>query len=299
MELRDLEYFAVVAEYGNVRRASEALDLSPPALSKSLRRLEQSMRAKLVERTPKGVDLTPVGLALLTHVQRLRLTLQDVHREAEDLSLGRAGHVRIGVGATTVEDLPGSCAALLQQAPGLTAQITVGDNDEMLPALRHGDLDLIFNVLPDAPYPGCLQERLFDDLFVVCAAADHPLARRRRIPLAELAREDWTLSVPSVMNVQHIRRVFEANGLPMPRIAVEARPLRLRLQLCASTRLLSFVVRRALRLVAPGLRLKELAVDELKWRRPVGVIYRSESYLSPVAQQLIRLLRTLKSDAGR
>ena len=294
MELRDIEYFAVVAEHRNVRRAAEALDLSPPALSKSLRRLEQAMRAKLVERTPKGVDLTPVGTALLAQVRRLRLMLQDIHREAEDLSQGRAGHLRIGVGATTVEDMPQACAVLLQQAPGLSAQIIVGDNDEMVPALDKGELDLLFNVLPDAPYPGCVQEHLFDDVFVVCASADHRLARRRRVPLVELAHEQWTLSAPAVLNVQHVHRVFRANGLPPPRVAIEARPLRLRLQICASTQLLSFNARRALRL-ARGLHLKELAVEELRWPRAVGVIYRNESYLPPAARQLIRLLRTLRS----
>jgi len=61
MELRDIEYFAVVAEHGNLRRAAESLGLSQPALSKSLRRLEKSMAAKLVKRTPKGVELTAVG----------------------------------------------------------------------------------------------------------------------------------------------------------------------------------------------------------------------------------------------
>src|SRR6185503_12562628 len=139
MELRDIEYFAVVAEHGNVRRASEALGLSPPALSKSLRRLEQSMQAKLVQRTPKGVALTPVGTALLAQVDRLRMTVRDIKREAEDLSRGRAGHIRIGVGATTVEDLPEGYVALLTQAPKLTAQITVADNDVMVPALRRGE----------------------------------------------------------------------------------------------------------------------------------------------------------------
>src|SRR4026208_761990 len=132
MELRDIEYFAVVAEHGNVRRASEALGLSPPALSKSLRRLEQAMQARLVERTPKGVALTPVGAALLAQVRRIRVTLSDVRREAEDLSQGRAGHLRIGVGATTVEDLPAACAALLKEAPDVTAQIIVADNDVMV-----------------------------------------------------------------------------------------------------------------------------------------------------------------------
>ena len=169
-------------------------------------------------------------------------------------------------------------------------QITVADNDVMIPALATGELDLIFNVIPDSPYAGCVHERLFDDVFVVCASADHPLAKRRRLTLAEVASEQWTLSVPSVLNVQHLHRLFQASGLPPPRVAVEARPLRLRLQICASTRLLSFNARRSLQLVAPRFRLKELPVEELNWRRAVGVIYRSESYLSPAARRVIRLL---------
>ena len=54
MELRDIEYFAVIAEHGHLGRAADALGLSQPALSKSLRRLEQALQVKLVKRTPKG-----------------------------------------------------------------------------------------------------------------------------------------------------------------------------------------------------------------------------------------------------
>lgn len=295
MELRDIEYFAVVAEHRNVRRAAEALGLSPPALSKSLRRLEQSMQAKLVERTPKGVALTPVGAALLAQVGRLRVTLHDIRREAADLSHGRAGHVRVGVGATTVEDLPEACAALLKDAPGVTAQIIVADNDVMVPALCKGELDLIFNVIPDTPYAGCVQEQLFDDVFVVCASADHRLANRKRLSLAEVVHEHWTLSAPEVLNVQHLIQAFKAHGLPAPRVAIEARPLRLRLQLCATTNLLCFSARRTLSLFTPRFRLKELRVRELEWRRAVGVIYRNAAYLPAAARRLIGLLRTAAS----
>ncbi|MGE5792790.1 MAG: LysR family transcriptional regulator [Bacteroidota bacterium] len=291
MELRDIEYFAVVAEHGNVRRASEALGLSPPALSKSLRRLEQSMQAKLVERTSKGVALTPVGTALLAQVGRLRLTLQDIKREAADLSQGSAGRLAIGVGATTVEDLPEAYVALLQEAPKLTGRVVVADNDVMVPALRNAELDLLFNVIPDSPYEGCVQERLFDDEFVVCAAADHPLAKRTALTLADLAHEQWALSAPTVLNVQHVFRAFEASGLPPPRVAIEARPVGLRLQICAATRLLSFNARRLLEQAAPSLGLRELPVEKLKWRRAVGVIYRKDAYLSPAARRLIGVLR--------
>jgi DNA-binding transcriptional LysR family regulator len=55
MDLRDIEYFAVVAQHGHLGRAAEALGLGQPALSMSLRRLEKSAQAKLVKRTPKGV----------------------------------------------------------------------------------------------------------------------------------------------------------------------------------------------------------------------------------------------------
>src|SRR5689334_4923868 len=66
MELRDIDYFAVVAHHGHLGRAAEALGLGQPALSMSLRRLEQSAQAKLVKRTAKGVELTAVGAALLS-----------------------------------------------------------------------------------------------------------------------------------------------------------------------------------------------------------------------------------------
>jgi DNA-binding transcriptional LysR family regulator len=299
VELRDIEYFAVIAEHCNVRRASEALGLSPPALSKSLRRLEQSMQAKLVERTSKGVALTPVGTALLAQVGRLRLTLRDIKREAEDLSKGRAGHLRIGVGATTVEDLPEGYTALLKEAPNLTGQITVADNDVMIPALCNGELDLIFNVIPDSPYMGCVQEQLFEDVFVVCASAQHRLAKRKRVTLADLVHETWALSAPGVLNVRHVYRAFQERGLQPPRVAIEARPIRLRLEICACTNLLSFVARRMLQKVAPRFRLKELPVEELKWRRPVGVIYRNEAYLPPAARRLIDLLKAAQSPARR
>jgi molybdenum-dependent DNA-binding transcriptional regulator ModE len=97
LDPRDLRYFAVVAEHGNLRRAAEALDLSQPGLSKCLRRLERAAGWKLVRRTPKGVELTDFGSVLLTHAKRLKLYLDDVEQEVAALGQGRAGHLRIGV----------------------------------------------------------------------------------------------------------------------------------------------------------------------------------------------------------
>src|SRR5437764_4202543 len=129
MELRDLEYFAVIAEHGHLGRAADALHLSQPALSKSLRRLEQILDVKLVNRTPKGVELTAEGSMLLLRVRELRLSLRSVAREIADMSEGREGHLRIGVGSPVSEQLLTSAfAALLKDAPRIKLLVSTSDN---------------------------------------------------------------------------------------------------------------------------------------------------------------------------
>jgi DNA-binding transcriptional LysR family regulator len=129
-QLRDIEYFSVVAEHGHLGRAADALGLSQPALSKSLRRLEQAMQAKLVRRTSKGMALTSVGAALLSRVRQLRLSLEDVTREMADLAQGHAGNLRIGCAPLFCEPLaPRSVHGIPQREPK-------GDFESHLPRAR-------------------------------------------------------------------------------------------------------------------------------------------------------------------
>src|SRR5215468_4510488 len=98
MELRDIEYFTILAEHGHLGRAANALGISQPALSKSLRRLETALEVKLMKRTAKGVELTPEGVALELRARELRLSLQSVAREVKEVGEGRVGQLRLGVG---------------------------------------------------------------------------------------------------------------------------------------------------------------------------------------------------------
>lgn len=291
MELRDLEYFAVVAAHGNVTRASEALELSPGALSKSLRRLESALDARLVKRSARGIELTGVGQALLGQVQRLRTNMDDVMREAADLSRGTAGHLRIGAGPTVCEELPPVYAAMLRKGAKATVSITVGDNDVMVPMLRRGELDLVVNYMPPADYEGLVHEPLHRDPWVVCARANHRLAGRKRVTLEDLADERWALSSQTVYSQQWLVRAFEERGLPAPRIVVETRSLVLRMQTWATTDLLGFCSRRRLRQSARHLPIVTLAVPDLAWIRSVSLLRRDLSYLAPAARRFIELLK--------
>ena len=298
MELRDLEYFSVIAEHGNVGRAAEALDLSPPALSKSLRRLEKAVGAKLVKKIPKGIELTTVGAAMVDHAQRIRLTLQDVTREAADLSQGQAGRLRIAAGPLIVEDLPRAYAVLHRDAPKLKLDLVVTDNDESIPLLRQGKLDLIFNTLFAVPSEGTAQERLYDDDWVVCAAADHPLFRKTRVTIDDLVGESWALTTVDPVRQYPLLQIFRENRLSLSQVVVQTRSVRFRLCIVATTRLLTFISRRVLQ-QASEFRLKEIPIRELTWRRPVGVIYRKDAYLSPGARRFIDILKSTSRETER
>lgn len=289
--LRDIEYFVAIADHGNVGRAAESLGLSQPALSKSLRRLEVSMQTKLVKKVPKGVELTAVGSAFLVHVRRIRLSLDDVAHEVADLTQGRAGHVRVGANQYAIDHvLPAMCGTLLKDAPKMTLKVTVGANDVLVPALRNGQLDLIISGIPTSPEGDFVQVYLSDDEFVVYASANHRLAKRKRVTTADLSRERWAL-LPNVVATQWLRRAFEDHGLPPPEVALETSSDTLRLHAVASSELLGFTPRIYVREAASRLRLVELRVKELTWRRPLGVRYRKDAYLSPAARRFIEILK--------
>jgi len=294
MELRDIEYFSVVAQHGHLGRAAETLGLSQPALSKSLRRLEHELGAKLVKRTPKGVELSAEGEALLGRARELRLSVQAMAQEIRDVGRGRVGHVRIGAGpVSAAEMLVEALLPLVHDAPRVSFNIVISDNDLMIPALRRGDLDLVVGYGPRAlSCEGLVEEPLFEVDFVVIASADHPLAGRKTVSLADLAGERWTLTESSLLTQQRLRRIFLERGLPPPDIAVETRSLRLRLQLVASSKLLDYTARSVYLSARKRFRLKVLPAKELAWRRPVSLVYREGSYLSPAARQLIASIKT-------
>ena len=293
MELRDIEYFAVVAEHGSIGRAAEALDMSQPALSKSLRRLEQSIHAKVVQRTTKGVALTAVGRALLAQVNRLRLTMDDISREAADLSAGHVGHLRIGTSsAFALHLVPKACDAFLKEAPKATLKIIVGGRiADTLASVRNGELDLAVTGIEAPRHGDLVVEHLYDESYVIYASAKHRLAKRRQLTLSDLVEERWTLGATNSLVDRQLIQAFDNNSLPPPKIAIETANLPLRQRLVAASDLLAFGSREVARYAADRYRITELPVKDLISSRRVGVVYRKDAYLPPVGRRFIEILK--------
>jgi DNA-binding transcriptional LysR family regulator len=295
MDLRDLEYFAVVARHGHLGRAAEALGLGQPALSMSLRRLERSAQTKLVRRTPKGVELTAVGTALLAHVGKLRLARDDLAREVADLAHGRAGHLRIGTSPSNADVvLPEACSALLAEAPKVVLTVEVMENDALLPALRKGEVDVAVTHVRQLAQPDLTLERIREDEFVVCCAAHHRLARRRSVALEDLAQARWAAASSATGEhgpLRLLREAFERRGLPPPQLALVTDLVMFKLRAVAASDLLGTAVRGNVDAAARQLGLKVLPVKDLDWTRPAAVAYRKDAYLSPAARRFIEIMK--------
>lgn len=290
MELRDIDYFAVIAEHRHLGRAAEVLGLGQPALSMSLRRLEQSAQAKLVQRTPKGVELTAVGRALLAHVRRLRLARDDLAREIADIAHARTGDLRIGASPAITESLlPQVCTVLLEEAANVKLTILQQDNDALLPALRDGELDLVVIHARTPPPPEIEQLSLREDQFVVFCAASHRLAKRRSITLAELAGERWASTPAGAVN--WLQWIFKERGLPPPRLTLISDSVALRLTAVAASDLVGIASTRVLKGAAARLGLVILRVADQKWNLPIALAYRKNAYLSPAMMRFIEILR--------
>jgi DNA-binding transcriptional LysR family regulator len=293
LDLRDIEYFAVIAEHKHLGRAAEALGLGQPALSISLRRLEKAADAKLVERTPKGVELTAVGTALLTHVGRLRLARKDLAREIADLARGQAGSLRIGASPSNLlAVLPEVCSTLLTGSPKLTLRVSALDNEALLPALRKGELDVVIGHTQQFRDPEVTEIVIKEDEFVVYCGASHRLAKRKSLTLNELADERW---VATEANADapwlSLRQFFGERGLPAPKIALTSPSSALNLRAVASSELLGISNRRNVLAAASSLRLAILPIKDLVWIRHAVIVHRKDAYLSPVARRFIEAMK--------
>jgi len=294
MDLRDIEYFAVIAEHGHLGRAAEALGMGQPALSISLRRLENSANAKLVKRTPKGVELTDIGRVLLSHVERLKLARRDLAREISDQAHAQAGHLCVGASPATAHGyLADACASLVKDGARITVDVSVAASTRaLLHMLQKGELDIIVPHMLAPPPEGVVRELLWEDEFVVYASVRHRLAKMKSVALADMVHERWATTMTSaVLASQSLQQTFQERGLPIPQIALTSDSALMNHQMVATAGLLGVYSRRPLERLAGHLGLKIIPVRDLKWIRPVYAAYRGDGYLSPLARRLIEILK--------
>jgi DNA-binding transcriptional LysR family regulator len=195
MELRDLRAFLAVAEERHFGRAAARLYLSQPMVSKAVKRLEQQLGARLVDRTSLPVTLTPVGEAFRRQIDEALRMIDDACADVRRRMAREAGQVRVGYTSGLGPSLVSmAISALHVRHPELRVQWTSEPTARQVADVREGVLDAGIGWLPDLG-PGFDSARVGTFAFVAVVPAAHELAGREEVDLAELGG----LGLPTVV----------------------------------------------------------------------------------------------------
>ena len=195
-DLRLLTVLREVALRGSFSAAAESLAYTQPAVSQQIARLEKQVGVKLIEREPRGIRLTPAGEVLVRHTERIIAQLAEADEELLDVAAQARGRLRIGSFATAAGTVvPRAVAAFRKLRPAIEVEISLLEPEDSVPAVRRGDIEIA--ITEEGGFDGDIDtrglevEHLLDDHMWVSLPAEHPLATRRSIELAELRDEDW------------------------------------------------------------------------------------------------------------
>jgi DNA-binding transcriptional LysR family regulator len=294
LKLRDLDILMAVLETGSMGKAASRLGISQPAVSKAMVELETALGVKLVDRSRRGVAPTPYGLALgkrsIAIFNDLRQGVQDI----DFLSDPTTGEIRIGTTEPVAMAivLP-AIDRLVRQYPRMFFHVVAGDTGTLYRELTERNVELavsrIIGRLPDE----LSAEILFHDSFAVVSAATNPLTRRRKLTLAELANEPWTLYPFDSFFGSMIADAFRASGHELPRLTVSTLSTNVQNELLATGRFLTVLPGFMLRVPGRNPPLKALPVALPNAPMPIGIITLKNRTLTPPAQLYVDNVRAI------
>jgi DNA-binding transcriptional LysR family regulator len=221
-----LNVFRAVVEHGSFSAAADALSYSQSAVSQSIATLEGELGVALIERRRGGVRPTAAGAALAGHVGGILARIETAESEVAAVAAGRGCRLRTAsfptAGATL---MPQAIAAFRASHPGVEVTLSEGEPEEIAPRLRAGEFDLVllfeFEGVGERLGAGMRRFELFDDPLHVALAAEHPLADRKRLELADLAEEPWIQTSADSPCAGHVVRCCHAAGFE-PSVSFES-----------------------------------------------------------------------------
>jgi DNA-binding transcriptional LysR family regulator len=216
MDLRQIRYFIAVAEERSFTAAARRLNLSQPPLSQQIQALEAALGAQLLHRTSRRVELTPAGEALLTRARAIQQQIKLAEDEVRSIGAGLIGSLDIGATGSILRGrLADLLAAYRKEAPAV--KMTV---HEQAPALQIAALlNRTTNISLNRSIPtedALSSELAWTEEVVVAMPKAHPLTRRKRIALGDLASEDHIVLQPeSSLFARYIQKCcIDAGFLP-------------------------------------------------------------------------------------
>jgi DNA-binding transcriptional LysR family regulator len=301
MKLHDLHVLMAVVQAGSMNKAAALLNTGQSAISRSIAELEHAVGVRLVDRTPRGVEPTKYGRALLDGGAAVFDDLRQAVKNIEFLADPTAGEVRIGCTPLLAASFISAIIdRLSRRHPRMVFHLVTGYVEALHRELSGRNVDLLlarkFGPIADERLSF---EFLFDDASVVAAGAQSPWVRRRKLEFAELLNEPWVLPPPGSEIASIAMEAFRANGVDYPRTTVVTDSPHARMSLLATGRFVTILPASALKFPAARPEIRALPLQVPKARAPSGIVTLKGRAPSPVAQLFIDCAREVAKTSGQ
>jgi DNA-binding transcriptional LysR family regulator len=296
MDLRQLEIFEAVAEELSFTRAAQRLYAAQSTVSAAVQALEHELGATLFDRSTRRVALTAVGEAALVEARAAIAAADRMRTVAAESAAGVRGRVRVGVISNVGDlDLPGLFGEFHRSHPfvGLRLVTSPEGSTGLLEDLARARIDVAFVGLPPEDLVGLDVVELVRTRFVALLPADHPLAGRRTVGLAELADEPFVDAPEGFGHRVRLDRAFAAADLVRV-IRTEVADLAT-VPAYVRAGLGVAVVPRMGTVDAPGVAVVEVE-PRLEWS--LSVVAPRDAREQPATARLLDLLRDRAAQAG-
>ncbi|MBR0754341.1 LysR family transcriptional regulator [Bradyrhizobium jicamae] len=293
LEVQQLAAFLAISKHGSIGRAAVAMDLTQPAVTRALKRLEHRLGTVLFERHPSGVIPTPAADSLLPYAEEIVSNAKAALEQVASLRGHSSSIVRIGAVASMSNSIvPEVINRLLVKWPSLRVQLLDAVEDQLSEALARREIDVaIAGFLQESEVPFLRRDGLTDSL-VAFAHPEHALAKKGRLTLHDIATARWVLPPRSILPMQEFVRRFRDAGLVPPEATVETRSNGAIRALVGTGQFISWQPRVTLQAESRS-RIVELDVPDLLWHREFYVYRRKRGILAPAAVRFLHELQEL------
>jgi DNA-binding transcriptional LysR family regulator len=223
LDVRRMRVLREVAVRGSFSAAAEALSFTQSAVSQQIAALEREAGTTLVQRNARGVRLTEAGEALVRHADAILARLAEAEAELEAINGVRGGRLRMAAFESAAATLmPPAIAAFRAAHPGVELSLILAETEESAPLLKRGDLDLAigFDSRVRGEVDGIARHHMLSDPMFLVLPAEHRLARKRNLRLADLADDPWIAGNCDCECNRLLNRACAVAGFE-PRIAFE------------------------------------------------------------------------------
>ena len=212
--LRQMRVFAAVARHQSFTRAARELHLTQPAVSQQMKLLEQEAGMPLFEQIGRRIRLAAAGTELLRYATQVTELLREAGEALAAMRGLKRGMLKLGAVSTAKYFAPALLSAFKQDYPEVTIKFTIGNRGEIVRLLGENESDLVIMGRPPRELTTS-SESFARHPLVIIASPQHPLAKKRRIPLEALASESFIIREEGSGTRASMEHVFRERGVPV------------------------------------------------------------------------------------